>query len=90
MGSLSVNEADGALSRLERLRLGWQEIRPDESLRDLACGLVAMYPLRAADSIQLAAALVWCQQRPHGRAFICGDQRLGDAAKAAGFSVIRL
>ncbi|HMD19497.1 MAG TPA: hypothetical protein VKH40_04215 [Alloacidobacterium sp.] len=68
----------------------WKEILPSESLRDLTCQLVAIYPLRAADSMQLAAALIWCQQRPRGRTFICGDQRLGDAAKAAGFSVIQL
>lgn len=90
MGNMSVAQADGALSRLQRLSNGWSEIRPDDLLRDLACQLVAKYPLRAADSMQLAAALVWCQKRPHGRTFICGDQRLGDAAKAAGFSVIQL
>ena len=89
-GDIDAKEADRALGYLETMSRVWSEIRPDDLLRDLACQLVAKYPLRAADSMQLAAALVWCQKRPRGRTFICGDQRLGDAAKAAGFSVIQL
>ena len=46
--------------------------------------------LRAADALQLAAALVWCRQRPHGRAFVVADDGLSDAAEAEGFTVIRL
>ena len=89
-GYMNARDADGAFARLQKISRGWREVLPDESLRDLACQLVAKYPLRAADSMQLAAALVWCQQRPHGRTFICGDQRLSDAARAAGFSVIEI
>lgn len=89
-GNLERREADGALTRYEKLSSGWKHIVPDDSLRDLACDLVAIHPLRAADSMQLAAALVWCNQRPAARVFICGDKRLGDAAKATGFSVVEL
>jgi hypothetical protein len=46
--------------------------------------------LRAADSLQLAASLVWCEQRPSKRNFICGDQQLAKAAESAGFSVLEL
>jgi hypothetical protein len=46
--------------------------------------------LRASDSLQLAAALTWCQRRPAQRRFISGDQQLCDAAEAAGFVVIAL
>jgi hypothetical protein len=49
-----------------------------------------LYTLRASDSLQLAAALTWCQQRPAQRRFISGDQQLCDAAEAAGFVVIAL
>ncbi|QNI32792.1 type II toxin-antitoxin system VapC family toxin [Alloacidobacterium dinghuense] len=89
-GGLDAKAASGAHDRLARLRVGWSEIRPDEPVRDLACQLVTMYPLRAGDSLQLAAALIWCRQRPQGRTFICGDKRLGDAAEAAGFSVLQI
>jgi len=46
--------------------------------------------LRAPDSLQLAAAMTWCQQRPAKREFVCADQRLSKAAIAAGFSVLEL
>ena len=83
-------EKQGALSRLAFLRRGWREILPGDALRELASRLLDLYTLRASDSLQLAAALTWCQQRPAGRRFICGDQRLCDAAEAAGFVVIAL
>jgi len=46
--------------------------------------------LRAADALQLASALVWCGAYASGRAFICADTRLSDAADKEGFNVIRL
>jgi hypothetical protein len=52
--------------------------------------MLARYPLRGADSLQLAAALTWCQARPAGRNFICGDQRMSEAARSAGFAVLDL
>ncbi len=66
-GDIDPKEADRALSYLETVSRVWSEIHPDDLLRDLACELVAKYPLRAADSMQLAAALVWCRQSPHGQ-----------------------
>ena len=49
-----------------------------------------VYPLRAAGSLQLAAALTWCRQRPDGKTFIGSDKRLDEAAGLEGFSVIAL
>jgi predicted nucleic acid-binding protein len=89
-GAVNEIEMQGALSRLALLRRGWREILPDDSLRELASRLLDAYTLRASDSLQLAAALTWCQQRPAQRRFISGDQRLCDAAEAAGFLVIAL
>jgi len=45
---------------------------------------VDRYDLRAADSLQLAAALVWCEDVPQGRAFFTADQKLGEAALLGG------
>jgi predicted nucleic acid-binding protein len=45
------------------------------------------YGVRAADAVQLAAALVWCRERPNRRPFICVDERLCRAATEAGFAV---
>jgi predicted nucleic acid-binding protein len=89
-GAVNDREKQGALSRLALLRRGWREILPGDSLRELASRLLEIYTLRGSDSLQLAAALTWCQQRPAQRGFISGDQRLCDAAEAAGFVVIAL
>jgi hypothetical protein len=89
-GSIDPGEARQAVTSLNRLRTGWQEVSPDDAVRDLACRAVEKYPLRAADALQLAAAMLWCQQRPAGRAFLCSDRRLSEAAKTAGFSIVEI
>jgi len=45
------------------------------------------FPIRAADALHLGAALIWCNQKPRGRLFVCNDRRLGDAARQSGFTV---
>jgi predicted nucleic acid-binding protein len=89
-GKLRDVEKKGALARLDVLSRAWREILPSDSLRDLARQLLDTYELRAADSLQLAAALTWCQHRPSRRAFLSADQRLSRCAAAVGFSVIAL
>lgn len=78
----------GAMARLHLLGRGWREILPGNQVRELARELLDEYFLRAADSLQLAASLIWCEQRPARRNFLCGDQRLSHAARTLGFSVI--
>jgi predicted nucleic acid-binding protein len=89
-GKLKDIEKTGALARLDLLSRSWREILPSDSLRDVARQLLDTYELRAADSLQLAAALTWCHHRPSRRAFLSADQRLSKYAMAAGFSVIAL
>ncbi len=79
-----------AIVSLDRIRSIWKAILPGDSLLDEACRLLDVYPLRAAGSLQLAAALTWCRQRPDGKTFICSDKRLDEAAGLEGFSVIAL
>lgn len=88
----NLTEADklSALARLRILSTGWREILPVDQVRELAGRLLETYALRAADSMQLAASLIWCEQRPKRKTFICGDRRLTEAADDAGFSVIDL
>jgi hypothetical protein len=50
--------------------------------------VLSNYDLRAADAIQLASAFVWCKDKPRNRSFVCFDQKLGIAARAAGFTVV--
>lgn len=80
----------GAAARLHLLSRGWREVLPDDQLRNLAAASLDNYVLRAADALQLAAALIWCQKRPTRRNFISADRRLSQAASAAGFLVLEI
>ena len=79
-----------ALSRLSYLRRRWSEIQPSDEVRDVAERLLGVHKLRAADALQLSAALVWSSHRVRGRSFIGADGDLARAAEAEGFTVIRL
>ena len=90
LSKLKDLEKKGAIARLNVLSRAWREILPSDPLRELATQLLDIYDLRAADSLQLAAALSWCQRRPARRIFVCADQRLSKSAAAVGFSVVEL
>ena len=85
--AISSRAYDASRNRLEALLESWREILPSETLRELACVQLERFPIRAADALQLSAALIWCNQKPRGRVFVCSDLRLGDAARRAGFTV---
>jgi len=57
-------------------------------VKDEALRVLDAYPLRAADALQLAAALIWCDQKPTRRIFISSDIRLCEAATQVGFTVL--
>ncbi len=76
-----------ALARFDVMRRKWAEIVPSEKMREIAEMLPDAYGLRALDSCQLAAALVWCNEKPNGRLFVCDDPKLSEAARKSGFSV---
>jgi predicted nucleic acid-binding protein len=63
-------------------------VSPTDDVRRRAARLVAVHPLRAADALQLAASLIWCEEQPHGERFVSLDTRLRDAARREGFDVI--
>ena len=88
MGQLTSSEHVGAQVRLDELRSEWREVFPTEDLRERAERLVDRFPLKAADALQLAAALAWCLNLPKGRVFISGDRQLLDAAKQLGFQTL--
>jgi predicted nucleic acid-binding protein len=87
---LSDRHYSAALQRLSILRKGWREIQPTNRLRDVAGSRLELHELRPADALQLAAALVWCNQRPKNRPFLCRDVRLREAARREGFDVLEL
>ena len=49
---------------------------------------LSIHPLRTADALQLAAALIWAQESPQGLEFVCLDQNLREAAPREGFSIL--
>jgi predicted nucleic acid-binding protein len=87
---ISDPNKQGALARLRLLSRGWKEVFPEDQVRDLALESLDRYVLRAADALQLAASLIWCQKRPARRNFLCADRRLSQAAAMAGFSVLEI
>ena len=86
-GQLTIEERATAVRLLAQLRVAWDEILPTEKVRSLAEDLPDTHGVRAADAAQLAAALVWCGERPKQRPLVCFDERLRAAATALGFSV---
>lgn len=59
-----------------------------EAVRQRAKRLLMVHPLRAADALQLAAALVWAAESPQGLELVCLDRRLKEAALKEGFTVL--
>jgi predicted nucleic acid-binding protein len=86
-------ETDESLQHLVRRRLSalWRlcvEVEPAGELRERAIRLLNLHALSAADSLQLAAAIDWCEERTTGAGFVCLDQRLRSAALREGFDVV--
>ena len=90
MGFLST--ADWAESRklADDLADAWSVIQPTGDLRRSAVEIVQRYDLRAADALQLAAALRWCKKNPDMHVFVTGDSKLRDAALLCGFDAPRI
>ena len=87
---ITDNHKQGALARVRLLSQTWSEVLPTDEVRELAIHLLDSHSLKASDGLQLAASLIWCDQRPTKRNFICGDHRLSEAARSVGFSVTDL
>lgn len=81
-GEASARELLNDLSEI------WTEARPTVRLRTLAEQALVTHPLRAADALQLAAALIWRGSQPRGRPLVCLDERLRIAASRSGFVVL--
>ena len=87
-GFLGSQEEEQVWEILSSLATTWTEIEPSEDIRDIAVRLLLNHPLRAADSLQLAAAIVWADKKPKGQHFVCFDHRLREAARKESFTVL--
>ena len=84
----SREDAADAMERLREARSQTREVLPVEAVRTRAIRLLAQHPLRAADALQLAAALIWCEEQPSTETFVCLDRRLREAARREGFTLL--
>lgn len=96
ISALSRRERDAQLSaagvatamiRLTALSAAWREIQPIGRVRQIANRLLRTHPLRASDSLQLAAAIVAAEDQPATLGLVTFDQRLAEAATREGFAV---
>jgi uncharacterized protein len=77
-----------AMRALGELADSWVEIHSVAPVCERALRLLAVHALRAADAMQLGAALVAVSDRPRGHEFVCADLRLREAASREGFGVL--
>jgi len=84
---LTADEVAAAFAVARALAASWHEIVPTDALRRTAERLLRTHPLRAADSLQLAAALIAADHDPTSLEIVCLDERLQAAARREGFTV---
>lgn len=84
---LTEQEVAQSARLLDEAARRWTEVPPIERVRDQASRLLRVHPLRAADALQLAAALVLSDFEPRALPLVTLDDRLATAARREGFDV---
>lgn len=87
-GSLSPAGAGQARRVMAKLSSDWLEVPPSPELRQLALRLLRTHTLRAADALQLAAALTIVTGGLAELRFASADQRLNAAAEIENLTVL--
>lgn len=87
-GTLAHAHVTAAFDFLTHLSGSWREVGATDQVRASAGSLLRSHPLRAADALQLAAALVASGNSPGTLEFVCLDQRLNEAATREGLKVV--
>lgn len=87
-GEIAEPARAAAEARLNVLERAWTCVDDLAHTDRRARRLLALHDLRAADALQLAAALVACDEQPALLPFVTLDHRLADAARREGFSVL--
>jgi predicted nucleic acid-binding protein len=84
-----ISEATYTQAKLqaEGIKDLWAVVMPSLRIEHDARLLLERYPLGAADALQLAAALSWCEHKPKSKVFLTFDKRLKEAAEATGFNL---
>ena len=87
-GALETRDITQGLRQLQGLQSAWNEVQPLDTVRAAAQRLLHLHTLRAADALQLGAALVVADHRPQAWEFVCLDTRLAAAAEREGFGMV--
>ncbi len=87
-GALKPAALTQAKQRLFKLENAWSEVIQYDAVRARARRLLETHPLRAADALHLAAALVAFEERTTGIEFVTLDGRLAEAAEKEGFLIL--
>jgi predicted nucleic acid-binding protein len=86
-GDLADSAMRDAIERLDALAGGWNEVQPVEPVRRAARRLLRVHALRAADALQLAAAVVASEGHAASLEIVTLDDRLAEAAGREGHAV---
>ncbi|MDO8434926.1 MAG: type II toxin-antitoxin system VapC family toxin [Candidatus Binatus sp.] len=86
--ALSDNEYNIARNELGFASPNWFQVTDFERVRIEAERIVSVHPLRAADALQLGAALVAADGEPETLELVTLDRRLADAARRERFPVL--
>jgi predicted nucleic acid-binding protein len=89
-GALTPDAIALALERLDAVAMSWHQIDSSDSIREAAIRFLRVHPLRAADTLQLAAAFLGAERRPASLEIVSLDDRLSSAARKEGFAIISL
>jgi len=87
-GALDLAGVQTAVARVENFWDTVHEITLVEAVKPRAKRLLGVHSLRAADALQLGAALTGVYDNPLGWEFVCLDRALGTAATLEGFKVV--
>ncbi|HET6202672.1 MAG TPA: type II toxin-antitoxin system VapC family toxin [Planctomycetota bacterium] len=87
-GDLDGASFEETLADLHALLRGTEFVLPGDSIRERALRILAVHAIGAADALQLSAALVRWGSRAENGGFVCLDERLREAARREGLSVL--
>lgn len=83
-----ANYWDRVFQDILRASQDWLVIADFLAVRDHAERIVRSHPLRAADALQLGAAIVAAEEAPASLEFATLDRKLAEAATREGFQVL--
>ena len=90
MKTLTSSDLAVAQKVADSLALNWWSVPASALILKRAVTSVSQFGLRAADALQLAAALDWCDDQPTGRVLLTADDKLKEAAHRLGFDTSHL